>query len=54
MPGHISTLEEAGYLVVKKFFRGKAPATSLKITLAGRSALKKYHEQLNRALQGQA
>jgi DNA-binding transcriptional ArsR family regulator len=54
LSSHIGKLEEAGYLVVKKFFRGKVPATSLKITSAGRSALKKYREQLNRALQGQA
>jgi DNA-binding transcriptional ArsR family regulator len=52
LSSHIGKLEEAGYLVVKKFFRGKVPATSLKITRAGRSALKKYREQLNQALQG--
>jgi DNA-binding transcriptional ArsR family regulator len=52
LSSHISKLEEAGYLVVNKFFRGKVPATSLKITRAGRSALKKYREQLNQALQG--
>ena len=48
---HIAKLEEAGYLVVKKFFRGKLPATSLKITRSGRSALKTYRQQLNHALQ---
>jgi DNA-binding transcriptional ArsR family regulator len=52
LSSHIGKLEEAGYLVVKKFFRGKVPATSLKITRAGRSALKKYRDQLNQALQG--
>jgi DNA-binding transcriptional ArsR family regulator len=52
LSSHIGKLEEAGYLVVKKFFRGKVPATSLKITRAGRSALKKYREQLNQALHG--
>jgi DNA-binding transcriptional ArsR family regulator len=50
LSSHISKLEEAGYLVIKKFFRGKVPATSLKITRAGRSALKKYREQLSQAL----
>jgi DNA-binding MarR family transcriptional regulator len=54
LSSHISRLEEAGYLVVKKFFRGKLPATSLKITRSGRSALKRYREQLNRALQRKA
>jgi len=52
LSSHISKLEEAGYIVVKKFFRGKVPATSLKITRSGRSVLKKYREQLNHALQG--
>lgn len=54
LSSHISRLEEAGYLVVKKFFRGKSPATSLKITRSGRSALKRYREQLDHALQGKA
>ena len=54
LSSHISRLEEAGYLVVKKFFRGKLPTTSLKITRSGRSALKRYREQLNHALQGKA
>jgi DNA-binding transcriptional ArsR family regulator len=53
LSSHISKLEEAGYLVVTKYFRGKVPGTSLKITRLGRSALKKYREQLNRALQSQ-
>jgi DNA-binding MarR family transcriptional regulator len=47
---HISKLEEAGYVVVNKFFRGKLPATSLKITRAGRNALKAYREQLRQSL----
>jgi len=51
LSGHIAKLEEAGYLVVKKFFRGKLPATSLKIAPSGRTALKTYRQQLNRALQ---
>jgi DNA-binding transcriptional ArsR family regulator len=50
LSGHTSKLEEAGYVVVKKFFRGKLPATSLKITRAGRSALKTYREQLHQGL----
>jgi DNA-binding transcriptional ArsR family regulator len=50
LSGHIAKLEEAGYLVVRKFFRGKMPATSLKITRAGRSALEAYREQLKHAI----
>jgi DNA-binding transcriptional ArsR family regulator len=52
LSSHLAKLEGAGYLVVKKFFRGKLPATSLKITRAGRRALKKYRQQLYRALRG--
>jgi DNA-binding transcriptional ArsR family regulator len=51
LSGHIARLEEVGYVEVVKFFRGKLPATSLKITRSGRSALKKYRKQLNDALQ---
>jgi DNA-binding transcriptional ArsR family regulator len=54
LSSHISKLEEARYLAVKKFFRGKLPTTSLKITRSGRSALKRYREQLDRALQRRA
>ena len=50
LSGHIAKLEEAGYLTVKKFFRGKLPATSLKITRAGRAALKTYRQQLSHVL----
>ncbi len=54
LSSHISKLEEAGYLAVKKFFRGKLPATSFKITRAGRAALKTYRQQLSQALRGKA
>ncbi|HXX99681.1 MAG TPA: transcriptional regulator [Candidatus Limnocylindrales bacterium] len=49
LSGHISKLEQAGYVEVVKFFRGKLPATSLKITAQGRKALKQYRRQLNEA-----
>ena len=52
LSSHISKLEAAGYLEVRKSFRGKLPATSLKITRAGRTALKNYRKQLNHALRG--
>ena len=50
LSGHISKLEEAGYVEVQKFFRGKVPATSLKITRTGQNALRQYRKQLNEAL----
>ena len=54
LSSHISKLEEAWYLVVKKFFRGKFPATSLKITPSGRRAFKTYRRQINQALHEKA
>ena len=51
LSSHISKLEAGGYLEVRKSFRGKVPATSLKITRMGRAALRNYREQLKQALQ---
>lgn len=50
LSGHISKLEQAGYVEVDKFFRGKVPVTSLKITPIGRNALENYRKELNGAL----
>jgi len=50
LSSHISKLEQAGYTEVNKSFRGKMPSTSLKITPFGRRALKKYRQDLKRAL----
>jgi DNA-binding transcriptional ArsR family regulator len=54
MSSHISKLEAANYLEVRKSFRGKVPATSLKITRMGRTALKNYRKQLYHVLQGES
>ena len=50
LSAHISKLEEARYVEVRKFFRGKFPVTSLRITKSGRQALKTYRKQLKDAL----
>jgi len=50
LSAHVSRLEEAGYLTVRKFFRAKIPATALKITVLGRKALRGYRKQLRAAL----
>lgn len=39
---HISTLEEAGYLAVKKGYEGKRPRTWLSLTTDGRDAYERY------------
>ncbi len=43
---HLSRLEEAGYLTVKKTFRGKIPHTEYRLTTKGRTAFDAYREQL--------
>jgi len=50
LSAHISKLEEGGYVEVRKFFRGKFPVTSMRITKSGRQALKTYRKQLKEAL----
>jgi DNA-binding transcriptional ArsR family regulator len=42
LSAHMSKLEEAGYLHVKKSFKGRRPNTSLQLTPLGREAFKKY------------
>jgi DNA-binding HxlR family transcriptional regulator len=39
---HLSKLEEAGYISVKKTFRGKKPLTTCSLTEKGRTAFAKY------------
>jgi len=46
LSSHLSRLEAGGYLTVKKRFEGKIPATSLRITKAGRRALDGYRRRL--------
>jgi DNA-binding transcriptional ArsR family regulator len=53
LSSHISKLEAAGYLEVRKSFRGKVPATSLKITRMGRTALRNYRKRLRHGLRGE-
>jgi DNA-binding MarR family transcriptional regulator len=50
LSSHVSKLEEGGYLVVKKAFRGKLPVTSYRITPTGRRALETYRRQLAKGL----
>jgi DNA-binding HxlR family transcriptional regulator len=50
-PGNLSAqtikLEQAGYIYVKKVFRGKQPATEYRITSQGRAALNAYWQQMD-------
>jgi DNA-binding transcriptional ArsR family regulator len=51
LSSHMSKLEAAGLINVKKRFRGRRPLTELRITAKGRKALNRYREQLNAVVQ---
>ena len=44
---HIEKLESAGYIKVKKSFKGKMPNTSYQLTQEGSQALAQYWENLD-------
>ncbi len=43
---HLSKLEQAGYISVKKSFKGKKPLTTCSLTEKGREAFSKYLKTL--------
>ncbi len=48
LSSHISKLEAAGYVAVKKTFVGKKPHTMLRLTDEGRSAFFQYRQSMER------
>jgi DNA-binding MarR family transcriptional regulator len=50
LSAHISKLEEAGYLTVKKTFKGKRPNTLLRLTSTGREAFRDHVRRMKRIL----
>jgi len=44
---HVEKLESAGYIKVKKSFKGKVPNTSYQLTQKGSKALAQYWENLD-------
>jgi DNA-binding MarR family transcriptional regulator len=46
LSSHMTKLEEAGYLEVKKTFKGRRPNTMLKLTEKGRQAFQTYRQQM--------
>ena len=46
LSSHLSKLEDAGYITVKKTFRGKGPQTLLRLTRNGLAAFTTYRNQL--------
>jgi DNA-binding MarR family transcriptional regulator len=50
LSGHLSRLEEAGYIEITKTYRGKVPRTILRLTTAGRQAFTQYRKKMKNAL----
>ena len=48
LSGHLSKLEEAGYLLIEKRFTGKRPLTTVSITPTGRQAVESHWSGLER------
>jgi DNA-binding MarR family transcriptional regulator len=42
LSAHSRTLEESGYIIVEKTFRGRRPYTSMRLTAKGRKAFERY------------
>jgi DNA-binding MarR family transcriptional regulator len=47
LSSHLNKLEESGYIVVEKTFRGKIPLTLLRLTPRGKSAFEDYRKRMN-------
>jgi len=45
---HLSRLEEAGYIVIKKGYQGKKPHTTVRLSSQGRAAFRKYKQSLQK------
>ena len=47
---HLAKLEEAGYVAVKKEFKGRKPHTTLSLTRQGRAAFREYKKSMQQVL----
>jgi DNA-binding MarR family transcriptional regulator len=52
LSSHMSKLEAAGYIEVRKEFQEKKPHTILNITSSGRNAFEKYRKMLDKVFEG--
>lgn len=50
LSSHLTKLEKAGYVKIKKEFKGKKPHTMLELTSKGRKAFDKYRKDMKKAL----
>jgi DNA-binding MarR family transcriptional regulator len=51
LSAHLSRLEKAGFLTIKKTFRARKPCTLLSLTREGRTSLEGYWEQMERIIE---
>ncbi len=51
LSAHLARLENAGYVEIRKTFRGKIPQTLLRLTPAGQEAFEEYRNQLQGIVQ---
>ena len=50
--GHLTKLEDAGYVEIKKGYVGKRPQTMISLTKEGREAFKKYVQSMRQVFDG--
>ena len=51
LSSHLAKLEEAGYVVIEKTYRGRIPLTLVRLTDAGASAYKAYRARFKKFLE---
>jgi DNA-binding MarR family transcriptional regulator len=47
---HLGKLEESGYVMLEKGYRGKKPRTMIRLTAEGREAFRQYRANMQQAL----
>jgi len=47
---HLTRLEQAGYVVIEKEFRGKKPHSTIRLTDEGREAFRHYKQSIQQVL----
>ena len=47
---HLTKLEEAGYVRIRKSFQGKKPNTMIQLTERGRAAFRNYKDEMQQVL----
>ena len=50
LSAHLSKLEEAGYVAMRKEFKGKKPHTTVRLTDTGRAAFRQYRQGMQKIL----